>query len=593
MILSASGWRKVFTESGGAEDTSASIGEANRFLSILIAESFAEYMTVKTGKKHPSVAVAADARPTGAEIVRSVITGLSACGIKAVYLGIAAAPEIMAYARAHDGFLYVSASHNPVGHNGIKFGLNDGGVLPAGEAKLLAERFEQKCAAAGAEDHALSLAVKADKNQVEKIYAKSAAHKKAALKAYRRFIRTVISGSSRKFGQEKLFAKIRSSVEKNPLDIVCDMNGSARAASIDRQFMAECGLGFLPFNDVPAQIVHEIIPEPENLAYCAHYMEQMQAEGKKNALLGYMPDCDGDRGNIVFWDESEKRARPIPAQEVFALCVLSELSFSYWKDSSARNLAVAANCPTSMRIDEICRSMNARLFRAEVGEANVVNLARKKRSEGFAVRIFGEGSNGGNITHPSAVRDPVATVFALVKLLSIRDDKQRGMPGLFHIWCTMSHQEEKYRDNFTLLDVIDTLPEYTTTGVSEQRAMLQIRTADKGRLKERFKEAFEADWKLKKDSLLKDFGIASYECCVTNGTEEVKNPPDWNNGTGGLKVKFFSQQNEPVAFIWMRPSGTEPVFRILCDVKGICPEKERRLLAWETELIKKADGSFS
>ena len=41
--------------------------------------------------------------------------------------------EIMAYAKKLDGFIYISASHNPVGHNGIKFGTNNGGVLEAKE----------------------------------------------------------------------------------------------------------------------------------------------------------------------------------------------------------------------------------------------------------------------------------------------------------------------------------------------------------------------------------------------------------------------------------------------------------------------------
>lgn len=39
----------------------------------------------------------------------------------------------------------------------------------------------------------------------------------------------------------------------------------------------------------------------------------------------------------------------------------------------------------------------------------------------------------------------------------------------------------------------------------------------------------------------------------------------------------------------MRGSGTEPVFRILCDVKGDKPTMEAELLQWETELLLQAD----
>jgi phosphoglucomutase len=40
----------------------------------------------------------------------------------------------------------------------------------------------------------------------------------------------------------------------------------------------------------------------------------------------------------------------------------------------------------------------------------------------------------------------------------------------------------------------------------------------------------------------------------------------------------------------MRGSGTEPVFRIMCDVKGNRPEMEKEFLQWETEMLQKADS---
>ena len=154
MILSASGWRKVFAESGNQEDKSPEIGKTNTLLCALIAESFAQYLTGKTGIDSPTIAVGTDTRPTGEKIARVIIQTLLHCGIGVQYLGISSAPEIMAYSRSLDGFLYISASHNPVGHNGIKFGLNDGGVIPGSEATVLAQSFTAKCASVNAEEHA-------------------------------------------------------------------------------------------------------------------------------------------------------------------------------------------------------------------------------------------------------------------------------------------------------------------------------------------------------------------------------------------------------------------------------------------------------
>ncbi len=82
------------------------------------------------------------------------------------------------------------------------------------------------------------------------------------------------------------------------------------------------------------------------------------------------------------------------------------------------NLAIAINGPTSLIIESIATRLGAVVARAEVGEANVVQLADQLRDKGYTVRLLGEGSNGGNITHPSKVRDPLNTLVSLIKLLT-------------------------------------------------------------------------------------------------------------------------------------------------------------------------------
>ena len=139
--------------------------------------------------------------------------------------------------------------------------------------------------------------------------------------------------------------------------------------------------------------------------------------------------------------------------------------------------------------------------------------------------------------------------------------------------------------------MLATLPVYATTGLSEHRAILQVKTLDKGLLKERFKTIFLEEWQAKKDELEAIYGFVSYEADTTNGSNEKKNVSDWNNGNGGLKIRFLDADGRTRAFIWMRPSGTEPVFRIMCDVKGDEPSAERSLLRWETSMIRKADAA--
>lgn len=590
MILSASGWRKVFAVSGEETDTTTEIGMENTCISVLSALVFSDYVKKRTGKRTPTIVLGIDTRPTGPEIANAMIRLLLKEKVVVRYVGVTAAPEIMAYSKLFDGFIYISASHNPIGHNGIKFGLNDGGVLNGKENALLVEEFKAKCSDEFALQNVSRLISVRSQSDLEWVYSESISTKKEALEIYRTFSKNVISSLTNVSLQDKFFDNLKAQIKSNPIGIVCDFNGSARTMSIDKEFFAENNLNFYPFNDVPGKIVHEIIPEPENLVHCAKKMEELQKAGTKDAILGYMPDCDGDRGNIVYWDSKTESAQILKAQEVFSLSVLAELAFSHWLNSSNPDYkaAVAVNCPTSMRIDEIAKAFNAKVFRGEVGEANVVNTARLARKEGYTVRILGEGSNGGTITFPSSVRDPINTIFAFIKLLTIKDTSEGK--GLFHIWCELSGQEDKYKDDFTLSDVLETLPVYTTTGVSESRAILKISTMDHAKLKGNFQKVFENSFKNGACGLLKKYGISSYKCILTNGTTEKVDAKVFSeSGKGGLKIQLFENSDKPSAFIWMRGSGTEPVFRIMCDVKGNNPDKEKELLAWETKMLLEAD----
>lgn len=590
MILSASGWRKVFAESGIESDTTAKIGSDNKTLSFLAAQSFLEWLQARAAKlnggkpkkaapKTSKIVVATDTRPTGKEIAECVLRALALGKAKIVWIGVAAAPEIMAFARGYDAFIYISASHNPIGHNGIKFGLNDGGVLNAAQNLEVRKIFERKLQETETVCKPKTAAAFTD--TVSKT--KMAANKKAALASYEKFSRLVSSGTEKAAAQNKFFSQIKAALKRNKVTVCADFNGSARCLCIDKKFFTSVGASFKAINDKAGKIVHEIIPEPENLVHVARFVEETAAASrdcKAQTIIGYMPDCDGDRGNIVYYSQKEGKAKILKAQEVFSISVLSELACAALQQKNAR-LAVAVNCPTSMRVEEIAAAFGAKVFRAEVGEANVVNLAREKREAGYEVPILGEGSNGGTITYPAAVRDPLNTVMALIKLLSIKDAyalwaKARGLP---------------FSENYTLDDILDSLPKYTTTGVSEKRAILKIKTTDHAVLKRNFQKVFERSFKEGADGLCKKYGLASWKCALTNGTKEKLGAKDFSkSGKGGLKILFYPKNSRKASsFIWMRGSGTEPVFRIMCDVCGTNAKMEKELLAWETKMLAQAD----
>ncbi len=611
LILSASGWRKVFASSGDEESKDPSLAPADAVLVAHMAAAFADFLEERRERENP-VFLGIDTRPTGPAIADVMCRVFLAKGFEVRYLFIAAAPEIMARARGRGSFAYVSASHNPVGHNGVKFGLSDGGVLSGADAALLMARYRSAISDPDAAAKASELTGSCGTGSVAAVFSRVGREKAEALKAYREFTREIVSAHADEAGRNEFFRTLADAVAEGRkagrvISVVADFNGSARAVSIDAALMAELGIPLFGINAAPREIAHRIVPEGESLVPCANEIARLRAEGstpeEKGALIGYVPDCDGDRGNIVFWDERARAPAILEAQEVFALSVIAELSHLVrsgavrprGNEESGRTceppVAVAVNDPTSLRIEKIAGAFGASVHRAEVGEANVVNLARSLREDGYVVRILGEGSNGGNITHPSSVRDPIDTVFALLKILTIRDSN--GADGLFHIWCSLSGQEASYRDDFTFADVRATLPGFATTSVFEDEAKLAVRTADHAALKRRFGTIFKNEWLARKDDLSRDFGVVSWRAVAYNGTAHSDCSDDFGrSGTGGLKILMSDASGADILCLWLRGSGTESVFRVMADSRGADKSRERFLLSWLRRMVLEADNQI-
>jgi phosphoglucomutase len=590
MILTASGWRSIFSADGDGESSCKDIMPAHKIIAATAAKVFLDFLSGNDG----AIIVGRDTRPTGEAIADAVIRSLLAAGREPKYAGIVAAPEIMAFARKTKtaGFVYISASHNPIGHNGIKFGLSDGGVLKAKKNALLVSAFKTFLASEDLTEGIPALLESVSAEKLAKVHAAQDENKKKALAAYREFSEEVITGSEASSEREKIFSVIREAIKKRPLGIVADFNGSARAVSIDRDFFYTLGCNFYSIND--NEIAHNIVPEGESLVSCRDFLDAIRKQDP-SLSLGYMPDCDGDRGNLVIWDEGLGKARMLKAQEVFALACVAELSYLVWKgelnyDSSGKALtkaALAVNDPTSLRVNRIAEAFDASVVRAEVGEANVVELARKLREKGCLVRILGEGSNGGTIIHPSTVRDPIDTLGAIIKLLSIKSGEKRG---LFEIWCDISNQKALYRQDFALADVISSLPAFVTTETISNDAILNVKTLDHGLLKGKYQKIFLSEWEEKRAFFMETYGISSWDVIAYNGTEEKRGISSFADaGKGGLKIEFSNLAGETVAFIWMRGSGTEPVFRVMADAVGPDNSLERTLIEWQRQMTLKAD----
>ncbi len=584
------------------ESLSTSVAPADLVIAATMALVFGEYCIAKGERRDGrggTILLGTDTRPTGPALADIMARVFISLGLEVHYLSVVAAPEIMAYSRLASspeaeagekatGFCYISASHNPPAHNGVKFG-KGGGVLSGAEIAPLIADFRKRIADPDTVRRVFALVDEAEPSAIAKVFGACKDWKRRAFSAYTLFARQIVTGKEGLEAQEALLDEMEMGGVDRPLGVLADFNGSARCLSIDQNFLDGLGLRHIAMNDSPGIFAHRIVPEGESLEPAR---ERLVEAGRADAAfeIGYVPDCDGDRGNLVWRDPSSGRASQMGAQEVFAIAVLAELALLD-RDGVIADAAVAVNDATSLRIEAIARSFGAEVHRAETGEANVVTLAARLRAEGKTVRILGEGSNGGNITHPSEVRDPLATIGAVLKLLLLRGPGPER-ESLFHIWLRRSGRLDLWKPDFGMADIIASLPPFATTSVFEPFAALRIAERDHSKLKARYRDLFLENWPAKKSQLLHRWGIAGWRAFATRGAGELEIGDDFAaSGQGGLRILLHDEAGAAKGFLWMRGSGTEPVFRVMADIEGGRKADEDWLREWHTAMVQAADAT--
>lgn len=596
-IVSGSGWRFIAAPAG-EEDSAEELSTESTGLAWLMATAVADFYTSKHSQP-PTILVACDSRPTGAAIASIFIRALLAREVRVRYSFIAASPEVMAYAAQEpdlDGFIYITASHNPVGYNGIKMGGSGGGVFAATEARQAAERLYTI-----ASDKALMSRHYERFNQVSdkavaSILENTDVWKKALLRAYTRWTDLI------SFNEEAILkSTLTAALEHEPVGILHDMNGSARCNSIDNEYLKEIGCHVEAINPGLRNFSHAIVPEGESLLPCCRALNEIHAKHPEY-VLGFVPDNDGDRGNLVIYDGAAGYARPFGGQEVFALSTIAELSWLVYsgqisyddRNKLKERVAVVVNGPTSLRIDAICRMFDVEVYRAEVGEANVIELAEILRAKGYIVRLLGEGSNGGTILHPARIRDPLNTVISLLKFLRLPPNERNLRP--WQIWaqrCSNELESVATTDMTAILkSAQDDIPVFQTTGAYETRAVLSGTVKNHGLLKAQYEQLFLDFWERERSELNRRFGFFTYKIFNTEGPQlRAGMGKEYRTGdeSGGFSVLFKDNTGLGRGFFWMRGSKTEPVFRVMVDIQSEDPADEQYLFAHHLQLVHKAN----
>ena len=521
-ILSVSGWRTVFAP-GGEEDHSNCIKDEDAVLAAAAAEAFFRYL----GKRKARIIIGSDARPTGRILTSIAVRIMIALGADVSLLGIASAPEIMAFSNAgYDGFLYISASHNPIGHNGFKFGI-DGCVLPGAEAEKVKRLFLEAVGQDGLAERMGKLSSSITEDDYQRVLSRHGSVKKDALRYYEDFVMKTAHA-------DEDFTM--------PFGIVIDFNGSARSSSIDIPFLRKHGCGIWEMNGIPGQIAHGIVPEGENLETARAVLEDIHAKDP-SFILGYMPDNDGDRGNFVYIADNGN-----------------------------------AEILSSLLVDDIASRIGVEVFRSDIGEANVVSLAENLRSRGYIVPVCGEGSNGGIIAYPSKVRDPMNSIMTISKLWSV--------PGVYGNLMKALGREEG--DGVSIDRLVSAFPRYHMTPSFSKAAAMKIRSRDFDALKAEYEKILSSEISRNMAS-----GAVSYEIKQYEGANEYTGMGPEHRpypSSGGYKVQFIDGEGEAIAYLWLSRSRTEPVCRIMVNVKGSGIGEHDRLLSWQRSMVERADA---
>ncbi|MFA5095419.1 MAG: hypothetical protein WC447_02050 [Candidatus Paceibacterota bacterium] len=101
---------------------------------IRFTRAFARFTREDSNKENPTILIGRDGRESGPEIKKIILRELKSIGINAVDGNILPTPTVLFSIRKHkyDGAIIITASHNPIEYNGLKF-VNKEALFTTGE----------------------------------------------------------------------------------------------------------------------------------------------------------------------------------------------------------------------------------------------------------------------------------------------------------------------------------------------------------------------------------------------------------------------------------------------------------------------------
>lgn len=125
-------------------------GIANKELTPLLALQLGQagaYVLAKNSSNKPVIIVGCDTRISGDMLANALMAGICSVGASAIYVGVVPTPAVAYLVRKYkaDAGVVISASHNPVEFNGIKFFSGEGFKLPDAVEDEIEKLISENC----------------------------------------------------------------------------------------------------------------------------------------------------------------------------------------------------------------------------------------------------------------------------------------------------------------------------------------------------------------------------------------------------------------------------------------------------------------
>lgn len=311
-----------------------------------------------------------DTRASGNAIRKIIVDSMIQSGVEIVDLGVCPTPTVQ-YEVEHlkaDGGIVITASHNPIPWNGLKFIGSDGLFLDAGQMLNLQRRrmeIGKQSSFGNATGGKLTVYSTAVRDHIEMVLNLPYVNPETIRRRKFKIVVDAVNGAG--------YSAIPDLLEKLGCEVVrlnCD--------------------GSLPFPHTPE-------PLPENLT---DLMAKVKSE---RADLGFAVDPDADRLAII-------SDLGLPLSEEYTLVLASMCALS---KSQAADKTVVTNLSTTMALDDVARRFGATVVRTPIGEINVA----KKMREIHAV-VGGEGNGGVILPDAHLGRDSLVASALVLQFLS-------------------------------------------------------------------------------------------------------------------------------------------------------------------------------